>query len=116
MGFDILTENLKPQMYPGMIIRYRVKPLLSIPLIWVTEITHVREGEYFVDEQRSGPYTLWHHQHLLEEAEGGILMTDIVHYEIPLGPLGDLMNVLMIRKKLKEIFDFRYKKMEEIFG
>ena len=99
-----------------MIIAYHVRPLLGIKTTWVTEITHVTELKYFVDEQRFGPYTMWHHQHLLEPVEGGVLMTDIIDYQPPLGILGAIANQLTIRKKLKEIFAFRKIKLEEYFG
>ncbi len=116
MGFDVITTNLPEKMYPGMIIAYHVRPLLGIKTTWVTEITHVTELKYFVDEQRFGPYTMWHHQHLLEPVEGGVLMTDIIDYQPPLGILGAIANQLTIRKKLKEIFAFRKIKLEEYFG
>lgn len=116
MGFDVTTENLPEKMYPGMIISYKVKPLMNIPLTWVTEITHVRDCEFFVDEQRVGPYKLWHHQHHLKEIEGGVLMTDIVNYQPPFGIIGDISNRLIIKNKLDDIFSYRKKKVEEIFG
>ena len=116
MGFDITSENLPKKMYEGMIISYKVSPLLGIKTTWVTEITHVKEGYYFVDEQRIGPYKLWHHQHFLEETEHGTLMTDIVSYSPPFGALGKLANKLVVRKKLAEIFDYRTKVLNEIFG
>lgn len=116
MGFEVLTKDLPKEMYPGMIIAYTVKPLMNIPMTWVTEITQVRDFEFFVDEQRIGPYILWHHQHHIREVEGGVLMTDIVNYKPPLGVLGDLSNSIIIRKKLDEIFLFRKKKVEQLFG
>lgn len=116
MGFKIVSRFHGPKMYPGQLIEYKVRPVLSIPLYWMTEITHVKEGEYFVDEQRFGPYSLWHHQHHFKAVPGGVEMTDIVHYKIPLGWLGDIANALFVKNKLKEIFDFRYRKVEEMFG
>ena len=104
MGFDILTKELPAKMYAGMIISYRVSPVLSIKTKWVTEITHIRDKSYFVDEQRVGPYKLWHHQHRIEAIEGGVLMTDIVTYHTPLGFLGSIANTLFIKKKLKNRF------------
>ncbi len=82
----------------------------------MTEITHVEKGQYFVDEQRFGPYSLWHHQHHFTEIPGGVEMTDIVHYKIPFWIFGDMANSLFIHQKLKSIFDFRYRKAEELFG
>ena len=116
MGFDITTEDLPEIMYPGMIVSYVVTPLFGIKTTWVTEITHVIEGSYFVDEQRVGPYTMWHHEHFIEPCEGGVLMKDIVSYEPPFGILGNIANALIIKKKLNEIFDFRTKAIEEKYG
>lgn len=115
MGFEITSEGLPEKMYPGMIITYSVKPLLGIKTTWVTEITHVRERQYFVDEQRVGPYTIWHHEHHLEPAEGGVVMRDIVTYKPPLGVLGSMANKLIIRRKLRQIFRYREKALERIF-
>ena len=115
MGFKILNLSGK-SIYPGMIISYRVKPLLGIALTWVTEITHVKEGEYFVDEQRIGPYRLWHHQHHFKKTEEGIEMFDRVDYALPAGWLGSILHSLFVKKKLEGIFQFRKLKVEEIFG
>ena len=94
------TSKLPDKMYPGMFIKYSVKPLLGIPTNWVTEITHVKEFEYFVDEQRHGPYTIWHHQHHFKEENDGVLMTDIVDYKLPFGIIGKIAHKLFIEKKL----------------
>ena len=116
MGFDIITPDLPEKMYPGMIIAYKVSPLLGIRMTWVTEITHVREKEYFVDEQRVGPYFMWHHEHKIEPVEKGVLMTDTVSYKPPMGILGSLANSLLIKRQLKQIFDYREKVLVDIFG
>lgn len=116
MGFVITNGPIPEKMYPGMIISYKVSPLLNIPMSWVTEITHVEPGVYFVDEQRVGPYAIWHHQHKITPIEGGVLMEDIVTYRPPMGPLGKIANALFIKKQLKTIFDFRFQAVEEIFG
>ena len=116
LGFEITTPNLPDKMYPGMIISYKVSPLLGVKLNWVTEITHVDPGVYFVDEQRVGPYAMWHHEHWLEVIEGGVLMTDIISYRPPLGPLGIIANELVIKSKLKSIFDHRKKVLLDLFG
>ena len=115
MGFDIMSNNLPDKMYEGMIISYKVSPLLGIKTNWVTEITHVKPGEYFVDEQRVGPYKLWHHQHFLQPISGGVIMSDIVSYQPPFGVLGSLANKLVIKKKLNQIFDFRTQALIDIF-
>ena len=116
LGFQILSKHHGEVMYPGQIIEYTVKPVLGIPLYWMTEITHVNDGRYFVDEQRYGPYSMWHHQHHFEVIEGGVKMTDIVHYKLPLWVLGDIANSLFVRSQLRQIFDFRFKKAAELFG
>ena len=98
MGF-IITSPPQPGMYPGMFISYKVSPLLGIKLNWVTEITHVREKLFFVDEQRRGPYSIWHHEHHFREVEGGVEMHDILHYQVPLGILGTLADHLFVKNK-----------------
>jgi ligand-binding SRPBCC domain-containing protein len=107
MGFDILTDDLPEKMYPGMIISYRVKPLLGIPVNWVTEITEVAGKRFFVDQQVIGPYAFWHHQHFIEPIGENVLMKDIVSYKPPFGFLGSIANTLFVRKKIREIFDYR---------
>lgn len=116
LGFKIISKYHGDRMYPGQIIEYKVSPVLGIPMYWMTEITHVQEGKYFVDEQRFGPYALWHHQHHFREVPGGVEMTDIVNYRVPLGFLGRIANTLFVKSQLKQIFDYRYKKVEEMFG
>lgn len=116
LGFEIISKFHGAEMYPGQIIEYKVKPLLGIPLYWMTEITHVSPLQYFVDEQRFGPYTLWHHQHHFKKIEGGVEMTDIVHYKLPLFFLGDIANTLFVKNQLQNIFNFRVKAVEERFG
>lgn len=115
MGFDITSACEHEKMYEGMIISYKVAPLLGIKTSWVTEITHIKPATYFVDEQRIGPYTLWHHQHLLEDKDGGTLMTDIISYQPPFGVLGEIANHLVIKHKINEIFNYRQKTLSNIF-
>jgi ligand-binding SRPBCC domain-containing protein len=103
-------------MYPGQIIEYTVKPVLGIPLYWMTEITHVEDHKYFVDEQRFGPYSMWHHQHHFKEIEGGVEMTDIVHYKLPLGILGDIAHALFVKAQLTHIFDYRFVAVDKKYG
>ncbi|HEY8928856.1 MAG TPA: SRPBCC family protein [Mucilaginibacter sp.] len=108
------TENTK--IYEGMLITYKVSPAGGIKVNWMTEITHVREGEYFIDEQRFGPYALWHHEHHFKEIKGGILMNDLLYYAIPYGPVGRLANSVFVAKKVRQIFEFREKAIRELFG
>ena len=116
MGFHIISKHHGEKMYAGQIIEYKVSPVAGIPLYWMTEITFVKDKEYFIDEQRYGPYSLWHHQHHFKEMNGGVEMTDIVHYKIPFWFIGDIANALFVKNQLKKIFDYRYKAVEEIFG
>jgi ligand-binding SRPBCC domain-containing protein len=116
MGFDITTKDTPEKMYQGMIISYKVSPVLGIKTTWVSEITHVNHLKYFVDEQRVGPYKLWHHQHILEPKDGGTFMKDIVSYQPPFGLLGDIANSLIIKGKLNEIFNYRTKVVDELFN
>lgn len=115
MKFDILG-GADTAMYPGQIIRYKVSPFPGVRTSWVTEITHVREGEYFVDEQRFGPYKFWHHKHFIAPVEGGVLMRDVVDYMLPLGPLGTLAHGLLIGKQLRGIFRYREAALDRRFG
>lgn len=115
MGFNIVSGADRP-MFAGQIIQYVVTPLLGIKTTWVTEITHVDEGRYFVDEQRFGPYALWHHKHFIREIEGGVEMEDIVDYKLPFGSIGRLAHPFLVKPKLKEIFDYRKAKLKGLFG
>lgn len=112
MRFKVLTEVGNQPIYEGMIIDYSVSPLLNIPMRWQTEITKVEHMKSFVDFQKKGPYKLWNHLHEFEENANGVLMTDTVDYELPMGIWGDWMQRMIVGKKLKQIFDYRYKVLE----
>ena len=117
MGFVVTSDyKANDKVYAGMIITYKITPLLGIKINWMTEITHVKEKEYFIDEQRFGPYALWHHQHHFKEVDGGVLMTDILNYAIPYGFIGRIANSLIVAKKVQSIFEFREKAIERVFG
>ncbi len=117
LGFVIHSDpDFLQGMYAGQIITYTVKPLLGIPLFWMTEITHVEPGKFFVDEQRQGPYAIWHHQHHFKTIPGGVEMTDLVHYKNPLGPLGIIAQHLFVGKTIEAIFDYRFTTLETHFG
>ncbi len=116
LGFNIISQHHGEKMYAGQIIEYTVKPLLGLPLYWMTEITHVEDKKYFVDEQRFGPYSMWHHQHHFNATANGVEMTDIVHYKLPFWFLGDIANMLFVNQQLKTIFDYRHKIVETKFG
>lgn len=115
MSFDIIS-GADRKMYAGQIIQYIVTPILGIKTTWVTEITHVVENEYFVDEQRFGPYALWHHKHFIKPIEGGVEMEDIIDYKVPFGFIGRLVHPFIVKPKLVEIFNYRTKKLIELFG
>jgi ligand-binding SRPBCC domain-containing protein len=115
MDFNI-TDWDRKKAYPGQIIQYTVKPILGIKINWVTEITHIRSKEYFVDEQRFGPYTFWHHKHFIKEIEGGVIMEDVIHYKPPFGLIGVLLNFLFINSKLNSIFKHRELELIKTFG
>lgn len=117
LGFVIHSDpEFIREMYSGQVITYTVKPVLGIPMFWMTEITHVENGKFFVDEQRVGPYALWHHQHHFKAIPGGVEMTDLVHYRLPLGFLGDIAHAIFVRRQLHQIFDYRWNKLEAVFG
>ncbi len=116
LGFHIISRHHGERMYAGQIIEYKVSPLLGIPLYWMTEITQVEPLKYFIDEQRYGPYSLWHHQHHFRAIEGGVEMTDIVHYKVPFWFLGDIANGILVKGELRKIFDFRFRKAEDVLG
>jgi ligand-binding SRPBCC domain-containing protein len=115
MGFEI-TDFDNQSMYAGQIIQYKISPLLGLKLNWVTEITKVKDKAYFIDEQRFGPYSFWHHKHFFEATTNGVKMTDVVHYALPLGILGRIMNALIVKNKLREIFDYRQLKVNQLFN
>jgi ligand-binding SRPBCC domain-containing protein len=115
MGFHIMSD-LNNEMYAGQIISYKVSPLLGIKLNWVTEISHVKKPVYFVDEQRFGPYALWHHKHFIEEIENGVEMTDIVHYKLPVAWISNNFHGLLVKPKLEQIFNYRSKVLHDLFG
>jgi ligand-binding SRPBCC domain-containing protein len=114
MSFQIIS-GAESKAYAGQLITYKIKPILNIPMSWVTEITQCVDGQYFIDEQRFGPYKFWHHQHHFQETKDGVLMTDILHYALPFGFLGELMGNLFIHKKVMGIFTYREMKLKEIF-
>ncbi len=115
MGFEIIS-GADRKMYPGQIIQYIVTPIAGIKNKWVTEITHVMDKKYFVDEQRFGPYALWHHKHFVKEIPGGVEIEDIIDYKVPFGILGQLVHPILVKPKLKEIFRYRKEKLTALFG
>ena len=115
MGFNIISTG-GGKMFPGQIISYKVSPLLGLKLNWVSEITYVEDKVYFVDEQRVGPYALWHHKHFVKEIDGGTEMIDIIHYQLPFPILANRFHGLLVKPKLKQIFEYRSNKLIDLFG
>ncbi len=115
MNFKIIDWD-KKKAYPGQIIQYTVSPVLGLKIKWVTEITQVIKNSYFIDEQRFGPYSFWHHKHFIKEIDNGILMEDVIHYKIPFGFIGKILNKIYVQNKLDKIFKYRENKLNEIFG
>jgi ligand-binding SRPBCC domain-containing protein len=115
LGFEV-TSPLPPRMHAGLMIQYRVRPLFGIPLTWLTEITQVDEPHFFVDEQRIGPYRIWHHEHRFTDAgEGAVTMHDKVTYALPFGPFGEMAHPLLVAPRLRRIFDFRNEAVRKLF-
>ena len=115
LDFNI-TDWDERKSYPGQIIQYTVRPVLGFKINWVTEITQVKDKEFFIDEQRFGPYSFWHHKHFIKEIDGGVLMEDVIHYKIPFGPIGVLLNFLFINSKLNNVFKYRELELIKNFG
>ncbi|MCF7805409.1 MAG: SRPBCC family protein [Candidatus Marinimicrobia bacterium] len=115
LKFSIQSHD-EGEMYPGMLIRYKVTALFGIPMNWITEITQVREGEYFIDEQRFGPYRFWYHQHHFSEVENGTKIRDILHYGLPFGIIGRIVHAVKVKGQLREIFEYRHRILRERFG
>lgn len=117
MAFTVTSPiQADEKMYPGMIITYKVSPVAGIKLNWMTEITQVSDQKYFIDEQRFGPYKFWHHQHHFKAVPGGVEMTDILTYGLPMGIFGNIANSVFVARKLQQIFNFRKQKTIELFG
>lgn len=116
LGFEITSSFFNRKMYQGQAITYKVSPIAGIKMDWATIITSVNAPHFFVDEQRVGPYALWHHQHHFEENDKGVLMTDIVTYALPWYAFGPIGHSIIVRRKLEEIFNYRYKIVEQMFN
>jgi len=114
MVFEIISE-IPDTMYEGLLIHYRLKPMLNIPISWCTEITHIEEKVYFVDEQRKGPYNIWHHEHHFKPVAHGVIMTDLLQYDIGKSFFGWIAGKLFVHKKVKGIFEYRQKALKTLF-
>ncbi|MGX7668472.1 SRPBCC family protein [Flavobacterium pedocola] len=115
MKFKTLSGDER-KMFEGQIIHYKISPFWGVTMEWVTEIKHLKEKDYFVDEQRFGPYKFWHHKHFFKTVDGGVEMEDLVHYKLPFGFLGKLFHPILVKPKLDEIFKYRKQKLTELFG
>lgn len=117
LGFQMLFADISETTYAGQIIGYKIFPLGPfLPLTWITEITQLKELDYFIDEQRFGPYRFWHHEHRFKEINNGTEIIDIIYYELPLGPIGKLLHTLKVKKDLEKIFTYRREKLESLYG
>lgn len=116
MSFIVLSTIKEDSIYEGMIIDYTVSPLFGVPMKWKTRISQVDNLKSFTDFQEKGPYKLWNHHHQFIQNEEGVLMRDTVDYELPFGILGDLVNSLVVRKKVEHIFNYRYQVLEQLFN
>ncbi|RZK41997.1 MAG: hypothetical protein EOO90_08775 [Pedobacter sp.] len=116
MKFNVTSKLQGEKMYPGMIITYTVSPMANISVNWMTEITQTVHEKYFIDEQRSGPFKFWHHQHHFKAIDGGVEMTDILTYALPFGIIGRLTHALLVKKRIESIFEYRKQKTIELFG
>ena len=114
LGFQI-ASNVPSEMYEGLVITYRITPVLGIPMTWVSEIAHMRAPYYFVDRQLCGPYRYWYHEHELREVDGGVEMSDRINFGLPFGPLGQVAYLLFVKRQLDHIFSYRRKVLEERF-
>jgi ligand-binding SRPBCC domain-containing protein len=115
LRFEVLSD-LPESIYPGLLITYRIRPFLGIPLKWITEITHVIEPHLFIDEQRFGPYRFWQHQHHFRQITGGVEVRDLVQYSLYGGPFASVIDMVTVRKQLTSIFDYRREYLEKTFG
>ncbi len=116
MDFVVESKYHGSTIYAGQVIRYTVKPVLGIPMKWCTEITHVEDKSYFVDEQRFGPYSFWHHEHRFTTIADGVRMDDILNYKVPMGILGNIVDQLYIQHQVNSIFQYRKKVLLARFG
>lgn len=116
LALKIKDPYIEKKMYAGQIIPYTVQPFWNIKIEWITEITAVQEPNYFIDEQRFGPYTFWHHEHHFKTIQGGVLMEDIIFYKVPFGFVGRTLHYIKIQKDLEYIFSYRSEILEKIFG
>ena len=116
LNLKVTNQVFGEEVYAGQVMIYKIRPLLNLPLSWMTEITYVEPLKYFIDEQRKGPYKLWHHQHHFTAIEGGVEMIDLVHYRLPFGPLGIIAHSFIVKSELQKIFSYRYHKIVELFG
>lgn len=111
-----ITSQPPPQIFPGLVITYTLRPLRFLVTDWVTEISHVSEGSYFIDEQRLGPYRFWHHLHRFEAVPGGTRVMDVVHYALPFGAIAEWLHQWSVRPRLREIFRYRRAMLQQLFG
>lgn len=111
-----VKEKPEAAMYPGMILRYRVSPILGIPLNWTSEITAVKEEKYFIDSMLEGPFKIWHHQHRFEEQNGGTLIIDDLHYKLPFEPISKIAHPFTVKKQMRAMFEHRKNVLKDLLS
>ena len=116
LDFKIQTKLNGEEIFDGMIIDYKVKPLFGIPLHWQTEICRVLKNSLFIDRQIKGPYKVWEHTHTFEKSDSGVLMKDEVIYKLPLGFIGEIAHKITVKDKIEKIFSYRKKILNELFS
>lgn len=116
LDFQIINAYPNEIVYEGMRIDYSVKPILGIPVHWQTEIGRVEKNNFFTDIQVKGPYKVWEHTHHFSEKDGGVLMKDVINYQLPLSFLGQFAHWLFVKNKIKHIFRYRENTLNKLFS
>ncbi|NTU58285.1 MAG: SRPBCC family protein [Chlorobiaceae bacterium] len=116
MMFRVTAGSGDKPIHEGMILSYILYPFMMLPVQWTTEIVRVSKPDSFEDRQLEGPYEQWNHRHEFRAIEGGVEMTDIVEYRLPMEGFGDLVDALIVGRRLDEVFEYRRRKTGEILG
>lgn len=115
MNFEILEVTGSEKMFNGQLIKYKVNPFPFYRVKWITEITDVQPKTFFADNQKKGPFSLWHHEHKFTEVNGGVEMEDHVSYAVPFGFIGRIANSVAVSKQVNGIFEYRRKRVDILF-
>ena len=115
MDFKVLSDINDKEIFNGMKIDYIVRPIFGIPMHWQTEIYDVKDKCSFTDRQLKGPYKVWEHTHTFTEMNGGVMMHDVVNYQLPFWFIGNIAHTLIVKNKIENIFVYRKQVLEKIF-